>query len=1119
MQKKRNSIAAYSGCRIIKYLLMMKLVIILSLIFSFQAFAVSSSAQKINIHLKDVSVESALKAIEAQGNYRFVYKTEILPKDKLVNVSAEEASLSYVMGRILNNTVLSYEVINNSLVVIVPREIVKAKVVSGKVTDINGNPLSGVSILEKGTTNGTASREDGTFTLTVSAQNVILVFSSLGYLSKEVKVSDNMLVTLEKTDAELDQVVVVGYGTQKKINLTGAVSSVDFDKQSMNSRAVSNVSSALAGMASGVSVRQSSGLPSENNNAALSVRGVGSLNISSAPLVLIDGQVGDINSVSPNDVASVSILKDAASAAIYGSRASNGVILITTKTGKGAKGKVNFSYNGYTGSKTPTLLPDYIYYTPDHMRISNMAEQNDDLPPVYTETEITDWEEGMKTDPYGYPSTNWWDALLKKNIITNHNISARGGSDKVNFYTSMDYYKDDGMIDNSGFKRINFRNNLTYNVNKWFKLGSNASYLSSKAGPLVINDVFQWFRAVNPGVYPRHPDGRYGAPSLPNASGDRNPLYDAQRQRGETNSNRFMGKIFGTIDPLPGLTITGSYFADIFHEDSWNGSQPSDLWNFRTNTIVDKNEGTPLVLTNGFLKSRREVADLYADYTKSFGKHNGHILVGYNQEYFKRSNFSGTRQDLLSYETPVLNAATGEITNLTGNATDFAMRSYFGRFNYNFDSKYLFEANLRYDGSSRFAPDKRWGLFPSASVGWVISRENFFQPLSNIFTNLKFRASYGELGNNGIDNYDWQSFYEIVKHPFNETSTSGLRYNQFGNADITWESTVVTNIGLDARLFNKVDLSLSYYNKLTKNILASLAIPSTNGGITAPLVNSAKVSNSGFEAEASASHRFGKLNMHAAVNFGYNKNRILSYRGSFIQSRDGGVNAAAWTEGYPIGIFWVREVDRIIQTQQEVDDLVAQGYTFAPATPGPGDFLYKDANGDKKINDDDRVLKGNPIPLYTYGGNISLDYAGVDFSIYFSGVGKWDRYLTSAVWMLAHQQGYVWPQAYLNAWTPTNTNTDIPKVYRNKTVNNQTSDFFLYKADYFKIRSLQLGYSLPGSVIKKIGLNKLRVFANLENYFTWTDWPNLDPESTRSQDDDVTYPLGRVASVGLQLNF
>lgn len=1122
MQNNRNSVAVFRCNRIFKYLLMTKLTIIISLIFSFQAVADNISAQTINLKLKNVSVETAIKTIEAQGAYRFVYKTETLPREKEISIAADNAPLSYVMDRILRNTPLSYELINNTLVVIVPRNEDKVKIISGKVTENDGSPLSGVSVLEKGTSNGTASREDGTFSLNVSADNAILVFSSTGYLSKEVRASNNMAVILEKIDAELEQVIVVGYGVQKKVNLTGAVSTVDFDKPSMSSRSITNVSSALAGLASGISVRQSNGLPGNNNNANLSVRGVGSLNISSEPLVIVDGQIADMGSVNPNDVASVSILKDAASAAIYGSRASNGVILITTKTGKGTGGKVHFSYNNYMGWKSPTLLPDYSYNTLDYMKLITMVQQNNNITPWYSEAVINEWTEGVKTDPIRYPSTNWWDAIIKKNVIYNHNISARGGNDKVDFYTSLNYNNDDGLMANSAFSRLNVRNNLSYKINDWLRLGNNVSYISSKSGPFTndndVNNIFEWFRAASPSMLPQHPDGRYGAPQLPNETGTNNILRTLQQSRGEGKATRFQGKIFGVITPLKGLSITASYFADVAQTFSWSGSEPADLWNFRTGEKTSDNSGNTRTLRNNFQKSQREVIDVYGDYVKNFGRHHAHLLAGYNQEYFKSQSFAGARQGLLNYNVPVLNAATGDITSLTGGANDYGLRSFFGRFNYDFDNKYLFEANLRYDGSSRFSPDNRWGVFPSASVGWMISREDFFISLKPVFTNFKLRASYGELGNNGIGNYDWQNSYSVVKYPFNKTATTGLNYKAFGNPNITWESTVVSNLGIDMRLFNKLDFSLGYYDKLTKNILIDQVIPATNGGINAPKVNAATVRNSGFEAEAGYAQSLGRMNISAALNFSYNKNRIIKYQGNYIEPH--GQNAGAWTEGYPIGVFWVREVDHIIQTQQEVDDLKAAGYTFSPATPGPGDFLYKDTNGDKKINDDDRVLKGNPIPVFNYGGNISLEFAGIDASVYFSGVGKWDKYLNSSVYSLAHNIGnYIFPTAYLNMWTPENTNTHIPKVYSTNTVNNQVSDYFLHKADYFKIRSLQLGYSLPGSLIKRIKLNKFRVFANLENYFTWTKWPNMDPEMDRSLNDDTSYPLTRTASVGLQVGF
>lgn len=1126
MYKIFSEVFRNGPCLLPNFFLKMKLTCIL-LLLTFMQIRAATYAQKVSINAENASLSEVITQIVKQTGFNFFYNNVSLEGVKPITIKTTNEDLARVLDRCFVGQPLTYAIKNKA--VLITRKIEKVsnvlsdRKISGKVTDDHGQPLPGVGIRVKNGTVATTSDASGNYAISVPDNAAVLVFSFIGFETREVTIGaeSTLNISLKPDVKNLDDVVVVGYGTQKKINLTGSVSTINFDKQSMNTRAISNVSSAMAGLASGISVRQSNGLPRDNNDANITIRGVGTLNLGSAPLVLVDGQVADANSVSPNDVASISILKDAASAAIYGSRAANGVILITTKTGKNMNGKTDFTYNNYVGWKSPTLIPDWAYNTVDHMKLINMTLINSGSAAAYSDADIAEWEQGIKTDPISYPSTNWWDALIKRNLTQDHYISARGGNDRINFYTSMDYYKDDGMVDNSGFDRINFRNNLSYKVNDWLRLGTNATYIASNAEPVDVDDIFQWFRASSPSILPRHPDGRYGSPQLPGEVSTNNPLQSVQQQRGESKGTRFQGKIFGVVTPLAGLSVTASYSANILQQFTWGGSVPVDLWNFKTGTITDDNSKDTKVIRNNFQKYNRKIIDLYADYTKAFGKHHGHLLGGFNQEYYKTESFAGARQDLLSYDIPVINAATGEITSLTGNANDYALRSFFGRANYDYDNKYLFEVNMRYDGSSRFSPanGKRWGIFPSASVGWVVSRENFFKPLNNVVTDLKLKASYGILGNNGIGNYDWQNTYDVVKYPFNDIPTTALNYSAFGAGDITWEETAVTNIGIETRILKNIDLTLEYYNKLTDHILAKIPIPGTNGGITAPYVNSAKVKNSGFNVEAGYSQRIGKLNISTNLNFSYNKNKILSYKGNFIEGHDQN-NTSAWTEGKPIGIFWVREVDHIIQTQQEVDDLVAAGYTFAPIKPGPGDFLYKNTNGDKAFDSNDRVLKGNPMPLYTYGGSVTLNYAGVDLSVYFDGVGKWDKYLNSSVYALTHNTGnFIYPTSYLNMWTPEHTNTNIPKVYNGSQVNNQVSDFYLHSAAYFKVRSLQLGYTIPTSVTKRLGLTKCRVFGNLENYFTSTKWPNLDPEMTRSTNDDASYPLGKIASFGLQVGF
>ncbi len=1001
---------------------------------------------------------------------------------------------------------------NTPAVTVAP--LVAARKITGEVFDEKGGGLPGVSIIIKGTTRGTVTDTDGKFAIETPDEAGTLVFSYVGYETKEVAIgtSNSIRVTLADDKKLLEEVVVVGYGTQKKANLTGAVSSVNFEDQAISSRATTNVSSLLSGMAAGIRIQQSSGIPSQNNNASISIRGVGSLNASQAPLIIIDGMIADINSVSPNDVASVSILKDAASASIYGSRASNGVILIKTKSGANANGKVSFTYNNYVGIRSPTIMHDVISNTADHMALINTVVVNSGFKPQFTDAQIDEWREKSLTDPIGYPNTDWSKDLIKKNTIMNHNLSARGGNEKINFYTSVDYFKDDGLISNTAFQRFNFRNNLSYKVNNWLTLGNNLTYINTKADPAETTNIFTFWRATSPGVLPKHPDGRYGAAQTPSGeTGANNPLQRAEQLTGENLSNVVQGKVFATLTPLKGLSVTGSYFLNLSQNTDWLGSIPYDRWDFQKEIVTLPAGDYRLSLSNSYAKFQRQIIDVFADYSLDLGKNYLKFLAGYNQEDYYQSNFNASKRDLLSYDTPVLNAAPSE-PQAGGSATDYGIRSVFGRVNYAFDNKYLFEANVRYDGSSRFAPGSRWGVFPSVSAGWQLSEEAFWAPLRNTVNFFKLRASWGQLGNNNIGNYEWQNFYQAANYALNGSIVQGLAYRSFGNPNITWETTNVLNVGADLRLFNALTLDINYYNKTTNNILANLPIPNVNGGIGAPRFNSARVQNSGFETEVRYAKTIGKLGITGGLNFAYNKNRILEYKGDFIEPRN---VSQAWTEGQPIGVYWVREVDRIVQQQEEVNSLLSQGYVFNPSTPGPGDFLYKDQNGDKIINDADRILKGNPIPLITYGGSAGLTYGGFDLNVMFDGVAGWDKFLQGDLYGTNRTViGYLWPSAYRGMWTAENPSTTIPKMYTNNPKNNQVSDYFLHSAAYLRLRSLQLGYTLPVSLMKSIKLDRIRVFANLENYFTFTKWPGQDPET-----DDITYPISKTASFGLKVSF
>src|SRR5690554_4233346 len=790
--------------------------------------------------------------------------------------------------------------------------------------------------------------------------------------------------------SSVDELVVVGYGVQKKVNLTGSVSAIDFESENMESRPLQNMSTALSGMAAGLNVNQQNGKPS--GGASIQVRGIGSLNSSQSPLIIIDGQVGDLNSVNPNDVASVSVLKDAASAAIYGSRASNGVILITTKTGAETDGKVSFNYTGNTGFTQAAHLFDVVSSTVDQMELINLVQRNSGINPSYSEERIQEWRERSISDPLLFPNTDWWDAILQNGQITNHNVSARGGNERVNFFTSLGYLNNEGIITNTGYRKFNFRNNITYKVNEWLELGNIITAQIGNDDPASINGIFQWFETLTPGTLPKHPDGRYGI-SMTGGSefSQNNPLLSAETALGEINSQRYTGKLFANVTPIEGLKITGSYFIDMLNSNNWSSSIPVDRWNFQENSIAVP-AGTNIGLQNAFSKGQRHVIDLFADYNISFAEHNFGLILGYNQEYFRNDSFNANKTDLISIDVPVLNAAA-TLVSAGGNSNDFALRSYFGRVTYNLKEKYLIEANMRMDGSSRFSPDNRWGIFPSFSAGWIISNEAFWGDFNNIIDFLKIRTSYGRLGNNGIGNYDWQAVYQAANYSFNGQIVKGITTNAYANSNITWETTDVFNFATDLSLPWNLSLSLDYYNKLTHGILSRIPIPFVNGGLAAPLINSAKVKNTGIEAEINYRTDIQDISINFSINGSYNNNKIEEYKGDYLEPHGVGV----WTEGQPIGKYWLRQVDRIVQVQDEIDQLLEQGWEFSPSTPGPGDFLYKDTDGNTIVNDGDRVLMGNPIPLYTYGGNFSIAYKGIDLFAQFNGVAAWDKYFSSIV--------------------------------------------------------------------------------------------------------------------------
>jgi TonB-linked SusC/RagA family outer membrane protein len=993
------------------------------------------------------------------------------------------------------------------------------KKVSGTVIDTNGEPIIGANVVEKGTTNGNITDLDGLFALTVS-ENAVLQISYIGYISQEIAVRNqtNLTITLKEDLQNLAEVVVIGYGTQKKVNMTGAVSSVDMTKM-VEGRPITSLSTALAGLAAGVSVNQGSGRPG-NDGATIRVRGQGTLN-NSDPLVMIDGTEGSMNDVNPQDVESISVLKDAASSAIYGSRAANGVILVTTHKGKGGTAKI--TYNGYVTSQNVANKMDIVSNYADYMELFNEGYRNANLALKFSQARIDEWRNAGNSDPLKYPNTDWQDEAFQQGWLQNHTLSVSGGTDKIHYLISGNYMNNPGVMENSGYDRISARVNLDADVKPWFTVGVNAYGYSGKTDlGLDESNRFPYLRATTPGMVFRAPDGRYGGMNNTEddpQSGANNILRGLNSVKGYRSTPKIVSRFYGILKPLKGLSIEGSYTFN--YTNTYRYQQPVfiPLWNFYDNTIQNTGIGRTSV-TNQDEKWYRYQADGIVRYETTIDRLNIQAMAGASQESYRYQQFNASKQDLTSPELTELNAATADAA-AGGSYTNWAMRSYFGRLNLNWEEKYLLEANLRADASSRFAPGStRWGYFPSFSAGWRISEEGFLKDATSL-DNLKIRASWGGLGNNAIGDYAWQSLYAANNYSLNNGVQVGFAQNALSNPLLTWETTYVTNAGIDFGLLgNKLSGTVDVFVKNTEGILIDLPAPLVHGTSSIPKQNAAKVRNAGGELSLQWSDKIGEVTYFIGGNFSYIKNKVTKFKGE--ESSIDGTNMIL--EGQPINIQYVLSVDRIVQT--DADLAVVQAMVDANPNafssykrPELGDFLYKDTNGDGRITDDDRIKIGNGTnPTSIYGISFGANWKGLDFSCLLQGVGglkvNWGN-------DAAAFRPYVTYGNQINKtiadgrWYPGRTDATFPRLLENSDQRNAiNSDFWLEDKSYMRVKNIQLGYTVPKSLSQQILLDNLRVYASIDNALTFTKYRGLDPEVS-----GTNYPTLRLVTFGINVTF
>lgn len=998
----------------------------------------------------------------------------------------------------------------------------------GIVTDTNKEPIIGASVFLQGTQTGTVTDLDGKFQLDVTGKETIVV-TYVGFETANVAIKQqtNIDIVLKDNDKILDEVVVVGYGTQKKVNLTGSVSSVDISKVT-EGRPVVNIAHALAGEVPGMYIGPA-GNPSSETPSIL-LRGKGTLN-NSSPLVIIDGVEGGLGSLNPEDIESISVLKDAASSAIYGSRAANGVILVTTKKGK--TGKVQINLNNYISfeSVKDQLEPvsDYARY----MELINEAYTNVNQPGKFSKEKIEEWRNAGNSDPFKYPNVDWRKEIFRTAISNNHVLSVSGGSDKTTFFSSFRFANNPGIIENTGAKRYDFRTNLEIKPQTWLTLGANLNgYMRNMdVGSDLLSSVFTYAQASTPGMYLRTGDGVYGTVSNfeeDQTVNNNNILAIVNSRRGDKKEWNGLARFYGVLRPVKGLTLNGSFSYTGNTRRSWYAPVFRERWNFYTDSpVADPAPNKRTFITKSSSFSERIFMDATAVYDIKLINEKLALtfMGGATQEQFTSENDTGLRYDLIDPGLSVPDAAGGDAT-FTGGKSIWVMRSYFGRINAGWDNKYLFEFNLRSDASSRFRPDKRWGYFPSASFAWRIDQENFMKGLTDTWLDaLKLRLSYGSLGNNSIGNYESISVYAKSNYVLNHQMQMGMAQSAIANANVTWESTDVTNIGLDFTLLkNRLSGSVDLFNKNTRDILMDLPAPDVHGTATIPHQNSAQVRNRGFEVALTWRDKVGSLNYFVRGNFSFIKNKVLKFKGNESTI----VDNAMIKEGLPINSLYLREFDRILQTPEDMAlvakflekyplDNNGKSVAFPDGVPQLGDILYKDLNGDGIINNEDRRTfgkNGDSFPIL-FGVSFGADWKGFDASVLIQGNAGMESINTTFRSTSVNYGNQINKEIADGRWYPDrNDAAKFPRLTNGTSKNTVASSFWVSDRSYVKVRNIQVGYSFPAKTASKLMLSRLRVYGSLENFFTFTSWPGIDPELPK-----MDYPTTKQAVVGINLSF
>lgn len=1130
-----------------KFCLKMKLTVFLTMVSLIQIQANTySQTKKVSLDMSDTTVEAVIYEIESLSDYKFLLNRRDVDVSRKLSIKVNNRPIDVVLKKMFDNTNIEYEVLNKQIILRAKPQVddpstgneisdgIVDKVqfqVSGTITDTNGGPLAGANIVEKGTVNGTQTDFDGNFVLDLNNENATLVITYIGFANKEISVNGQttLNIVLEESAAGLDEVVIVGYGTQKKLNLTGAVSTID--TKDLENRPITSASQALQGM-QGVYINQIGGQPGQDA-ATIRVRGVGTLN-NNNPLVLVNGIEFSINDLNPNDIESITVLKDAASAAIYGSRAANGVVLVTTKKGSEQS---SISYRGSLGVQQVISLPRVVKDPIQWMELYSQAQLNfgtSEAALVFPQTLIDEYRTGMGVDPYVYPNNDWYDIMFDPAFIQEHNLRFTGGNKSTTYAFSLGVLDQDGVLRGTDANRYNANLNINSELTDRLNIGAtmNYSYKDWDEPVVGIPEAMQMiFKAQ--AYHPTYlEDGNYGMNwfDIPGHRRFRHPLALTDEGDTDLSNQKMFLNTFAEVK-LPFNIVYKVNVGFTSENERRKVFTPQiTLYDAKTKepTTIQAG-GNPYVTYEGQQRGVDQRDDESQNLTifntlkwdKQFNDRTDlTILLGTSYEKLKTSFFTASNEGFLSNDLFELNAGS---TNpvVSGTTQESSLISYFGRANYVLNDKYLFEANFRYDGSSRFAEGNKWGFFPSLSAGWRLNEERFLQDVDWL-GQLKLRASWGQLGNERIGLFRYLDLISPGQdYIFGGAVNPGTAVLTDNDEEITWETTTISNLGLDATFLDgKLTGSFEYFIKNTKDVLRPVGIPSQVGSLGGPIRNIGKVENKGVELALGYRNNVGDFRYNVNGSVTYISNKVVDLDGEIIlddYSSDGRGPFNITQEGSPINQFLLYEADGLFQSQEEIDAAPFQG-----TDTRPGYIRYKDLDNNGVIDINDRRAMGNTIPKYTYSFNINLGYKNFSLNTFWQGVGDVQTY-NKHVSGVPFWFGTSLPTGWANdSWTPENRDASLPLLVRYQDAQNtlfRASDYWLLDASYLRLKNIQLTYDFNTEVLDTLGVKGLTLFMNAQNMLTFTSLKDFDPETEIIGNDFFNYPSTKIYTFGVNVSF